>query len=391
MWKDVPYVILSILIALVLLSLHFPVQGAELVSGAGATSRVEFGYTSNGTDSGIGEPDLFIHHVETLEIASEAGATALRGSLWVEETRFREQDIENDQALGLSFALGQQLSPELVLRGSVSMLAANTGDDWNLAGFYIATRTPSLSADAMVEAILTLQGTELRGKVSLGGHRYGAASFPGLPLDPFKLQADDTRYGFEVRLRQSIGPVIGLAALEGEAVEISQGDQQQLGRLPGSKLRGSLGVEIKIGGATLTGEGGGVLAWADGQQLVRPYGKLRVAAALTDALSVEAAAGTHLELVDNLDAAGSFDRRLALAVAYALAPGLSVTASAERTDRVGLLDSAVTSGESVFGLGLEHELSGQLSYNVRVSRTLHEDFAERYRKDEFVLGVTGSI
>lgn len=391
MWKDAPYVFLSILIALVLLSLHLPVQGEELTNGARATSEIETGYTSNGTDSAIGEPDFFVHHFERLEFASETGWTALRGTLTVEQTRFLTQDIENDQALGLSLALGQRLTPDVLLRGSVSVLTAQTGDDWNLAGFYIATSTPSLTIDAMLEAVVARDARELRLKVSVGGHRYGDSSFPNLPLEPFKLQADDTRYGVEAVFKQQFEALAAVAGFEGEAVEIPPADQDVLGRLPGRKLRGSVGGETQFGDLTLFGEGGGEVIWAEGKMLWLPYGKLRLAAALGEALSVEAVAETHVELVDNLDATGSFDRRVALAASYAITPELRAILSGERVFRVGLIDRDVTSDETVVTAGFEHTVSDRFAYRGRISRTFHDDDLETYDKTEVVVGFTGSI
>lgn len=391
MWKDVPYVILSILIALVLLSLHFPAQGGELGAGARATSQIEAGFTSNGTDSGIGEPDTFVRQVHVLEIGSETPELALRGSVRFEDMRFRVQQIENDQSLGVSLAVGRQVTPELLLRGAVSAQVSDVGDDWNFLGFYIATRTPSIAAEGSAEAVWRAGGTEIKARAELGGHRYGDASFPTLPLEPMKLQADDTRYRGQVSVRQALGAVVGLAEVEGEIVDIPERDQVDLGRLPGRRLRGSLGGELGWGSVTVSAEGGGEVVWADERQLLLPYARLRLALAVTDSLSLEAVVGERVELVDNLDAAGSHDRRLSVGLRYALQPEFAVLASAERVMRVGLIDPTMTSDETVLALAFERSLNAHFAYRAKVSHTSHVDTIETYEKTEFVLGVTGTI
>ena len=391
MWKDIPYVVLSILIALILLSLHYPVQGGELTSGMRASAQVETGYTSNGTDSAVGEPDVFTHHVETLEIAGERDGTAIRGSVTFDQTKFLTQDIENDDAIGISLAVGQRLSPELVLRGALSAIASNTGDDWDFAGFYIATRTPSVAGEAMVEALLSRDATEIRLKGSFGGQHYGNSSFPNLPQEPFKLQPDNTRRDVELVVQQGVGPVRALGRVAAQAVDVPLADQDNLGRLPGRKLFASLGGEIAWGELRLTVEGGGVAIWAAGQQFTRPFARLRAVATPAGGLSLEAVGETHVELVDNLDAVGSYDRRLSLALGYSLQPDLRALATGERIYREGLIEPALTSEETTLTVGLERKVSENFAYRGRVSRTWYRDYLEAYDKTEFVVGLEGSI
>lgn len=195
----------------------------------------------------------------------------------------------------------------------------------------------------------------------------------------------------EAVFKQQFEALAAVAGFEGAAVEIPQADQDVLGRLPGRKLRGSIGGETQFGDLSLFGEGGGEAVWAEGKMLWLPYGKLRLAAALGAALSLEAVAETHVELVDNLDATGSFDRRVALAASYAITPELRAILSGERVFRVGLIDRDVTSDETVVTAGFEHTVSDRFAYRGRISRTFHDDDLETYDKTEVVVGFTGSI
>jgi len=131
--------------------------------------------------------------------------------------------------------------------------------------------------------------------------------------------------------------------------------------------------------------------WADERQLLLPYARLRLALAVTDSLFLEAVAGERVELVDNLDAVGSHDRRLSVGLRYALQPDFAVLVSAERVMRVGLIDPMMTSDETVLALAFEQNLNAHFAYRAKVSHTSHVDTIETYDKTEFVLGVTGTI
>ena len=392
MWKDVPYVVLSILIGLALLLLHLPVQGGELSNGARASYSIDAGYTTNGTDSAIGEADFFTTHSASLEFASEEGGTALRGSLALEDTRFLTQEIENDQSLGLDLAIGRQVTRALLLRGAFSALVANTGDDWNLGGFYIATRTESVVGEARVEAVVTAEPLTLRLGVFGGFGRYGDASFPGLPLLPLKIQADTSRVGFDIAARYGFGGGLALrAGLAGEAVDVTVADRQNLGRLPVSKLRGSFGLEAERGEMRLVADAGGELAWAEGASVLRPYGRLHLALPVFEALALQAELGSRVELVDALDYAGSFERSGSLALAYNFDPATRLVLSGQHTRRIGLLAPEVGSRETELALRFEQRVSESFSYRARIARLLHEDNVEHYQADEVSLGFTGSI
>jgi hypothetical protein len=369
-------------------------QGVKAGPAVAATTDIEAGVTSNGAESPIGVADFYLRQSHTLEFSGEDDGLALRGTLNFEQAAFRRETFEDDQWLGAELALGLQVTPDWLLRGSLAVRLGSVGDDVGLAGFALATRTPVRESHAAIEAIHAAGDTVWRFALAYAGFAYGAAEFPDLPLPATKLQADlHSLTGAAVWRRTVDAAGAVLAGVEAQMLLVPPADRLALGRFSSARLRGSIGYEARFGTWQLAAALGGdaVMAVDDDRNRVAPYAELALTAPLSDRLSLNVSGSAGVNLIDAIDGIASFERRAGVDATFTLMPGLDISAGAGLLRRQGVFDDGFSFEEASLSVGLSGTAAPGWKWRLLLDRLRHREAGKDYDASSMSLGVNGRI
>ncbi len=183
---------------------------------------VERHYTTNALDdaSQVGDWYSLLRGSIKDEWTGDAGTASIATEF--ELTRYDEQRIEDDRAMGVTVDATRRIGDRFELRGTVSYRLASTGDNLDIGPLTFGTRTltQSLAAEAQLGIDLGSNTTLVVGVAHALDRPELSALIPAL-VQPFRLKPARDRFVASATLARALGPLsVGLVtSLDLVAVE----------------------------------------------------------------------------------------------------------------------------------------------------------------------------
>lgn len=374
------------------------------LSGAGSavaqspisiSSQIETGWTSNATDSATGGADIYVTHRHDLSLGGGSDVLQLRGSLSISQTRFAATQFEDDAEAGGALEAQWMLSDNAVLRLGFGMKQRWTGDGLSVMGVVVPVYSTGATHEYLAE--FALRGTDQQVIVAVtadwtlpGNSMLAALGVPPLRLSP-EVGSVVGRVDWERALAPNLAVLTGMKTWFTIIPEL---DQLTYLRAPADGGQVSGGLRLAEGAWSVEGRGGVDLVWPKGfGTLTRILPYLSGTASVTpkSGLTLVLRGKTGVELADPVDGVAGRTADLTLETAWALAPEITLSASASARQEWGLFAENLGRSEHAATLGVSYAAFERISYRALLSWARHDNPAESYDKAGFALSMSGDF
>jgi hypothetical protein len=359
------------------------------------SSRVETGWTSNATDSGMGGEDIYATHSHDLTLTARTDNLVLRGSLALAQTRFASTHYENDDEVTGAIEAQLVLGSSGVLRLGYAVTRRWTGDGLAIGSTLVPVRSASTDHEYLAE--FALRGTDQQVTVAVTGvwEMPGDSVLEGLGLPPLRLSPQvasiNGRLGWERALSENMAV---LGGMETWFTSIPDEDQVVHLRAPADGGRVAAGLRMIEGNWSAEAWGGIDMVWPKGfSEMTRSLPYVSVAASLVPMVGVtlSASAKTGVELADPVDGVAGRTAAIELGATWTLTPQVTVSATLAGQQEQGLFEESLQRSVRMAKLGASYALSQRVALGTTLSWARHDDPRESYDKAGLALSMNASF